>query len=77
MLRPNREMHDAFWAHFHGRFAHCIDFPVQEFRRYLADLHSLWEVETTYCEGLVTECEVRDELKLAGLKKSPGLNGLP
>ena len=29
------------------------------------------------CEGLVTECEVRNVLKQVGLNKSPGLDGLP
>ena len=29
------------------------------------------------CEGVVTECEVRDALKQVGLNKSPGLDSLP
>ena len=37
MLRSNREMRDAFRAHFHGRFARCPDLHLQEFRSYLAD----------------------------------------
>ena len=28
------------------------------------------------CEGVIIECEVRDALKLVGLNKSPGLDGL-
>ena len=33
--------------------------------------------EAARCEGVITECEVRDALKLVGLNKSPGLDGLP
>ena len=57
-------------AHFRDRFARCPDLPVQQFR-------SLGEAEAASCEGLVTECEVRDALKQVSLNKSPGLDGLP
>ena len=77
MLRSNRKMREAFWAHFRHRFARCPDIPVQEFRSYLADFPRLGEAEAASCEGLVTECEVRNALKLVGLNKSPGLDGLP
>ena len=77
MLRSNREMREAFWAHFRHRFARCPDIPVQEFRNYLADFLRLGEAEAACCEGLVTECEVRNALKQLGLNKSPGLDGLP
>ena len=33
--------------------------------------------EAASCEGVVTECEVRDALKQVSLNKSPGLDGLP
>ena len=33
--------------------------------------------EAASCEGVVTECEVRDALKRVGLNKSPGQDGLP
>ena len=36
--RSNREMRDAFWAHFRDRFARCPDLPLQEFHSCLADL---------------------------------------
>ena len=36
-LRSNREMRDAFRAHFRDHFARCPDLPLQEFRNYLAD----------------------------------------
>ena len=35
--RSSREMRDAFC----DRFARCPDLPLQEFRSYLADFHSL------------------------------------
>ena len=63
-------MHDAFRALFR-------DLPLQEFRSYLADFPRLETAEAASCEGVITECEVRDALKQVGLKKSPGLNGLP
>ena len=67
-------MRDAFRAHFRDRFARCPDLPLQEFRSYLADFPRLGAAG---CEGVVTECEVRDALKQVGLNKSPGLDGLP
>ena len=77
VLRSNREMREAFWAHFRDRFARCPDLPVQEFCNYLADFLRLREAEAASCKGLVTECEVRNVLKQVGLNKSPGLDGLP
>ena len=77
VLRSNREMHDAFRAHIRDRFALCPDLPLQEFHSYLADFPRLRAVEAASCEGVITECEVRDALKQVGLNKSPGLDGLP
>ena len=77
LLRSSREMRDAFRAHFWDRFACCIDLPLREFRSYFADLPRLGAAEAASCEGVVTECEVRDALKQVGLNKSPGLDGLP
>ena len=77
LLRLNREIRDVFRVHFRDRFARCPDLPLQEFRRYLADLPRLGAAEAASCEGVVTECEVRDALKQVGLSKSPGLNSLP
>ena len=48
-----------------------------EFRSYLADFPRLWEAEAASCEGVVTECQVRNALKQVSLDKSPGLDGLP
>ena len=61
--RLNREMRRAFRTQFRDRFACCPDLLVQEFRSYLADFLRLGEAEAVSCEGLVTECEVRDALK--------------
>ena len=77
VLRSSREIRDAFRAHFRDRFARCPDFLLQEFRSYLADLPRLGAAEAARCEGVVTECEVRDALKQVSLNKSPGLNYLP
>ena len=77
MLRSNHEMRDAFRAHFRDRFARCPDPPLQEFRRYLADFLLLRAAEAASCEGVITECEVRDVLKQVTLNKSLGLDGLP
>ena len=75
-LRSNRNMHEAFRAHFRDRFACSPDLPVQEFCSYLADFPRFGDAEAASCEGLVTECKVRDALKQVGLNKSPGLDGL-
>ena len=72
LLRSSREMRDAFRAHFRDRFARCPDLPLQEFRSYLTDFPRLGAAETACCEGVVTECEVRDALKQVGLNKSTG-----
>ena len=50
LLRSSREMSDAFRAHFCDHLARCTDLLLLEFRSYLA----------ASCEGVVTECEVRD-----------------
>ena len=76
-LWSNCEMRDAFREYFPDRFARCPDFPVQEFRSYLANFPHLEEEEAASCKSLVTECEVHDALEQVGLNKSPGLDGLP
>ena len=77
LLRSSREMCDAFRTHFRDRFARCTDLPLREFRIYLADFPRLGVAEAASCEGVVTECEVRDTLKQVGLNKSLRLDGLP
>ena len=77
VLRLNREMRDAFRAHFCDRLARCPDLSLQEFRSYLADFPRHGAAEAASCKDVVTECEVRDALKQVGLNKSPGLDGLP
>ena len=77
LLRSGSEIRDAFRAHFRDRFARCTDIPLREFRSYLADFPRLGVAEAASCEGVVTDCEVRDALKQIGLNKSPGLDGLP
>ena len=77
LLHSSREIRDAFRAHFRDSFARCPNLPIREFRSYLADFPRLRVAEAASCEGVVTECEVRDALKQVGLNKSPGLDGLP
>ena len=62
LLRSSGEMRDAFRAPFRDRFARCTDLPLREFRSYLADF-PLGAAEAASCEGVVTECEVREALK--------------
>ena len=45
-------------------------------RSCLVNFPTFREVEAGGCEGLVTECKVRDVLKSVGLNKSPGREGL-
>ena len=77
LLWSSREIRDAFRARFRDRFVRCTDLPLREFRSYLTDFPHLGVAEAASCEGVVTECEVRDALKQIGLNKSPGLDGLP
>ena len=77
VLRSNSEIRDAFRAHFLGRFARCPDLLLQEVRSYLGNFPRHGAAEAAGCEGVITECEVCDELKQVGLNKSPGLDGLP
>ena len=53
---------------------------ISRFRRLAAIIPTflrLGAAETASCEGVITECEVRDALKQVGLNKWPGLDGLP
>ena len=77
VLGLNREMRDAFRAHFRDRFARCSGLPLQEFRSYLADFPRFWQAKAAICEGLIIECEVHDALKQVGFNKSTGRDGLP
>ena len=80
VLRANREIRDTrkvITKVRFGRFADCPDLPLQEFRSYLAIFHRLGAAEAASCEGVITECEVRDALKQVCLNKSPRLDGLP
>ena len=72
VLRSNRKIRDAFGTHFHDSF------PRSRFRGFAPILPtSLGAAEATGCEGVITECKVRDALKQVGLNNSPGLDGLP
>ena len=62
---------------FGRTFGIALPAALREFRSYLADFPRLGAAEVASCEGVVTECEVRDALKQVGLNKSPGLDGLP
>ena len=77
VLRSNCEIRDAFQAHFCNRFVRYPDLPLQKFCSYLADFPCFRATEAAGCEGVVTECEVRDTLKQVDLNKSPALDGLP
>ena len=77
VLRSNREIRDAFRVDIRDRFARCPDLPLQKFHSYLADFLRLGAAEAAGCEGVITECEVRDASKQIGLNKLPGLDGLP
>ena len=57
VLLSNREMREAFWAH---RFDRCPDLPVREFSNNLVDFPRFGVAEAASCEGVVTECEVRN-----------------
>ena len=77
LLQSSRKMRDAFRVHFRDRFVRCTNLPLREFRSYLTDFPRHRAAEAAGCEGVVTECEVRDALKQVDLSKSPGLDGLP
>ena len=51
VLQSNREIRDAFQAHFRDRFACCLDLLLQEFRSYLADFPHLGAAEAADCIG--------------------------
>ena len=63
VLRSNCKIRDAFRAHFCDRFARCPGFPLQEFCSHLADSPHFGATEAASCEGVITECEVRDVLE--------------
>ena len=60
ILRSNREMYEAFRAHFRYNFARCPGLPVQEFCGYLAVFFRLWEAGGAGYDGVVTECKFLD-----------------
>ena len=60
VLRSNHEMRDAFRAYFHDRSTRYPDLPLPEFCSYLADFPRLEAAEAASCEGVITECEVRE-----------------
>ena len=55
--------------YFHDRFIRLPDLLVHEFGSYLNNFLHLQEAEAAGCEGLVTQCEVRDMLKQVSLNK--------
>ena len=59
MLWSDRKMRDAF----RDRFARCTNVLLQEFRCYLAEFPRFGAAEAAACNGVVAECELRDELK--------------
>ena len=76
MLGSNREIRDAFRAHFCDRFPCYPDLPVQEFRSYLTDLPHHGEAEAASCEGLVTECEAGRPQQIAETRRFTLLSAL-
>ena len=51
VLRSNRDIHEAFRAHFRDGFARLPDLPIQEFRSYLADFIRLQETKRLAARG--------------------------
>ena len=62
VLESNRHICDALWTLF------CYpNLQLQEFCSHLANFPFLGVAEAACCEGMITECEVCDALKLPGL----------
>ena len=59
VLRSNREIRDAFRAHFRDRFARCPDLPLQEFRSYLDALKQVGLNKSPGLDGLPYEVYLR------------------
>ena len=62
VLQENREIRDAFLAHFRDRFTRCPGLPLQEFCSNLVDFPRLGAAEAASCECVISECEVHDTL---------------
>ena len=77
MLRLYREIRDTFWRTFVVALPAVLISLFKSFAAILPTSPRLGAAEAARCEGVITECEVRDALKQDSLNKSPGLDGLP
>ena len=73
----NEAICKEFRQHFVTFFTREPELSRAQSDTYLADFLRLSATEVAGCEGCITEDEVRKAMKLVGLDKFPGIDGLP